>query len=198
MDTVLILVGLLLIIIIVAAMFPFSRRLMKKKNEFIYYSQEAERHAANVGIQLERQSAAIYSMVSVLQQHTDRELAFSKEIIQALGENQTVFAKSDVIDTAMRQIYRIYHTVPKISGDPMYKTLMNEIKREAEVVATEKKRYTSAASSYNKRISMAPYSLFAKLWGFRKKELFQTSAGIVYQHKSGAKENVYEPKNLFK
>lgn len=178
--------GIGLIIAITIAIL-FSYKVMKKKNEFVYYSEDAEKWKANVDIHLEKQYDAITSLLGVLNAHGDRELKFSKEVTLARGKNQTVFDKSAGIDMAMQKINQVYYATPRISSDPMYRSLMGDIKKEAENVAVAKKRYMSAASSYNKRISMAPYSYFAQRWGHEKKELF-----------SAQTEKIYDTKEIFK
>jgi len=185
------------VLIIVVAAYLILHKLIRKKNEFTYYSEEVEKQAANIDIELEKQYDAINSLANVLQQHGDRELTFSKEVTLARGKNQTVFDRSSGIDMAMQQVYKMYNLTPRISSDPMYKRLMDDIKIEAENVAAAKRKYTATASSYNKRISMSPYSYFAKQWGFEKKELFQTSSGAVDKHNSKNEEERYNSKKIF-
>jgi len=147
---------------------------------------------------LEKQYDIINSIVNLIKNYDINEYNFVKDVTEIRGKNLSVFEKASSIDMALQRIYKITDLTPKITATPMYTDLIKEIKKESNNTASAKKRYNQAASSYNKRINMVPYSYFAKRWGFEKKPLFQSSYQSVQKHESKTDYETYNSKELFK
>ena len=192
-----ILILVLAIIVMLFIAYRFSKRLVKMHNKFTYYREDAEKWAANLDIQLEKQYDNIDSMSRLLRQYDQKEYDFVKDVTLARRRNGTIFQKSADMEMAMQKMYKVIEQTPQITSTPMYKELNQQIRKESDEVASAKRKYISAASSYNKRISMIPYSHFAKKWGFEKKELFQTSADSVEKHREGMGHKTYHSQELF-
>ena len=189
---------IILTILILFFVILFGSKLLKKKNEFTYYSEDVEKWAANIDVQLEKQYDSINSIVSLIKNYDEKEYDFVKDVTALRQKNLSLFEKSHEMDIALQKVYSIIDRTPKITVTPMYSELLREIKKESNDTAAAKKRYNQIVSSYNKRISMSPYSYFAKIWGFEKKPLFQNSYGSVKKHKDKTTDETYSSKTLFK
>ena len=175
----------------------FLIKVSKKRNEFTYYSEDVEKWAANIDIQLEKQYDIINSLVNLIKNYDKKEYSFVKDVTEARHKNTSIFEKSGFVDITFQKIYTIIDQTPEITSTPMYKNLSKEIKKESSNTASAKMKYNQVASSYNKRISMIPYSYFAKKWGFEKKPLFKTFNQSVQKHESKTENEIYNSKTLF-
>jgi Uncharacterized conserved protein len=189
---------IVIIVIFIIFIISFISKLFERKNKFTYYSEEVEKWAANLDVQLEKQYDSVNSIVALIKNYDSKEYEFVKDVTALRQKNLSIFEKSSKMDAALQKVYMVTDHTPKITATPMYNDLIREIRKEANETAEAKKRYNQAVSSYNKRISMAPYSYFAKIWGFEKKPLFQTSSKSVEKHKEKTEEEKYESKTLFK
>jgi Uncharacterized conserved protein len=187
---------IIFLIVLIILIFYFAYKISRKRNEFTYYSEDVEKWASNLDVQLEKQYDSINSIISLIKNYDKKEYDFVKDVTEARRKNISIFEKSNDIDFALQRIYKIADRTPEITATPMYKDLIKEIKKESSNTASAKKRYTQAASSYNKRISMVPYSYFAKMWGFEKKPLFKTSYQSIQKHESKTKNEEYNSKKI--
>ncbi|WNY25813.1 LemA family protein [Methanolapillus millepedarum] len=188
---------IIIIILAIIALIGFFtyRKLVKKHNEFTYYSEDVEKRAAAVDLQIEKQFDIIDSMARLLRQYDQKEYDFVKDVTAAKSGN--VFQRAATMEMAMQKMYQVVEQTPTITATSMYKDLNGQIKAEAEKTMYSKRKYNTVASSYNKRISMIPYSFFAKTWGFEKKPLFKSSTQLVEEHSEGMNGKKYKSKEIF-
>jgi Uncharacterized conserved protein len=189
---------LIIALIFLVAIASSLSKLAKRKNRFTHYSEEVEKAAANLDVQLEKQYDSINSIFALIKNYDQKEYDFIKDITALRQKNISIFEKSSRLDAALQRVYTITDHTPQITATPMYNDLIREIRKEASETAEAKKRYNQAVTSYNKRIQMVPYSYFSKMWGFEKKPLFQTSTQSVEKHKIKTETEVYDAKSMFK
>ena len=172
-----ILLGVLAVIVIIISMLGGSY------NSLVEKSENVDKHLANVNVQLERRADLIPNLVSTVKGYTSHETEVIDKITSArenLIKANTITEKStanDELTSALNALMVIVENYPDLKSNQNFIQLSDELAGTENRIATARRDYNDAVTSYNTSIKKFPTNIIASMFGFNKKDYFEVTTG---------------------
>lgn len=172
-----ILLGVVVIIIIAVFMLGGSY------NSLVTKSEQVDKELANVDVQLERRADLIPNLVSTVKGYTSHESEIIDKITSArenLLKANTVTEKSNAnneLSSALNALMVVVENYPDLKSNQNFIQLSDELAGTENRIATARRDYNDAVTSYNTSIKKFPTNIIASMFGFNKKDYFEVTTG---------------------
>ena len=172
-----ILLGVVAFIVIIISMLGGSY------NSLVEKSENVDKQLANVDVQLERRADLIPNLVSTVKGYTSHETEIIDTITSArenLLKANTVTEKSnanDELTSALNALMVVVENYPDLKSNQNFIQLSDELAGTENRIATSRRDYNDAVTSYNTSIKKFPTNILAGMFGFNKKDYFEVSEG---------------------
>ena len=172
-----ILLGVVAFIVIIISMLGGSY------NSLVEKSENVDKQLANVDVQLERRADLIPNLVSTVKGYTSHETEIIDKItsaIENLLKANTVTEKSnanDELTSALNALMVVVENYPDLKSNQNFIQLSDELAGTENRIATSRRDYNDAVTSYNTSIKKFPTNILAGMFGFNKKDYFEVSEG---------------------
>lgn len=172
-----ILLGVVAFIVIIISMLGGSY------NSLVEKSENVDKQLANVDVQLERRADLIPNLVSTVKGYTSHETEIINKITSArenLLKANTVTEKSnanDELTSALNALMVVVENYPDLKSNQNFIQLSDELAGTENRIATSRRDYNDAVTSYNTSIKKFPTNILAGMFGFNKKDYFEVSEG---------------------
>ena len=172
-----ILLGVVAFIVIIISMLGGSY------NSLVEKSENVDKQLANVDVQLERRADLIPNLVSTVKGYTSHETEIIDKITSArenLLKANTVTEKSnanDELTSALNALMVVVENYPDLKSNQNFIQLSDELAGTENRIATSRRDYNYAVTSYNTSIKKFPTNILAGMFGFNKKDYFEVSEG---------------------
>ena len=172
-----ILLGVVVIIIIAVFMLGGSY------NSLVTKSEQVDKELANVDVQLERRADLIPNLVSTVKGYTSHESEIIDKITSArenLLKANTVTEKSNAnneLSSALNALMVVVENYPDLKSNQNFIQLSDELAGTENRIATARRDYNDAVTSYNTSIKKFPTNIIDSMFGFNKKDYFEVTAG---------------------
>lgn len=172
-----ILLGVVAVIVIIISMLGGSY------NSLVEKSENVDKQLANVDVQLERRADLIPNLVSTVKGYTSHETEIIDKITSSrenLLKANTVTEKSnanDELTSALNALMVVVENYPDLKSNQNFIQLSDELAGTENRIATSRRDYNDAVTSYNTSIKKFPTNILAGMFGFNKKDYFEVSEG---------------------
>ena len=143
-------------------------------NSLVSKEEKVDSAFADISVQLERRADLIPNLVSTVKGYTSHENEVIEKITTAreklLGAKTVddMSSANDELTSALNNLFVIVENYPD---------LQDELAGTENRIAVSRKDYNDAVNSYNTAIKKFPTNILAGMFGFDKKEYFETSEG---------------------
>lgn len=176
-KTTMIILGLIAVIVIIGAMVGGSYNSLVSKEE------KVEKEFSNIDIQLERRAELIPNLVNTVKGYAKHETEVIERVTTArenlLKANNTE-EKSDAnneLTSALNALMVIVENYPDLKANQNFIQLSDELAGTENRIATSRRDYNEAVTSYNTAVKKFPTNILASIFGFEKKAYFEVSEG---------------------
>ena len=167
-----------LVIVILAAIFVLFG--ISSYNGLISKEEEVDNKLANISVQLERRSDLIPNLVNTVKGYASHEQSAIDSVTTArekLVNASTVEEKAQAnteLTTALNNLFVIVENYPDLKANENFIQLQDELAGTENRIATARRDYNEAVKIYNKEIKIFPKSILASMFGFEKKNYFES------------------------
>ena len=175
-STVVLLGVVAIVVLIIASIGGSYNGLVAKK-------EKADRELSNIDVQLERRADLIPNLVSTVKGYTSHEGEIIDKITSArenLLKANTISEKSTAnneLTSALNALMVVVENYPDLKSSQNFIQLADEIAGTENRVATARRDYNDAVTSYNTAIKTFPTNILANMFGFDKKDYFEADKG---------------------
>jgi LemA protein len=81
------------------------------------------------------------------------------------------------LSSALSRLMVVVERYPDLKANQNFMDLQNQLEGTENRIAQERRRFNEAAQAYNTKIQVFPATIYARLFGFQKKEYFHSSPG---------------------
>ncbi len=172
-----IILGVVAVVILVIAMLAGSYNSLVSKEE------KVDKELANVDVQLERRADLIPNLVNTVKGYTSHETEVIDKITTArqnLLNASSVEEKSEANDeltTALNALMVVVENYPDLKASENFIQLSDELAGTENRIATARRDYNDAVTSYNTSVKKFPTNILAGIFGFEQKDYFEVSEG---------------------
>ncbi|MTI21551.1 LemA family protein [Fulvivirga sp. RKSG066] len=185
--------GLLITLgVIVVLVFILYRLFAGTYNEMVDKEETVAQSWANVEAQYQRRADLIPNLVNTVKGFAEQEKEVLTGVVEARSKASSIQIDPSNLDAA--QIQQFQQAQGQLSGAlsrllvtveryPDLKSNQNFLDLQAQLEGTENRitvarnRFNEAATEYNKLIRSFPANIFAGMYGFERKPLFESKEG---------------------
>lgn len=155
-----------------------------KYNAMVNAEQDVENKQAQVEVQLQRRFDLIPNLVESVKGVLGQEQTVFGDIAEARtryagateGSNEKVEAANEV-EGALGKLLVIMENYPELNSNETVQGLMDELAGTENRISVERQRFNDAVTDFNKLVKTFPNNLFAGMFGFEARSLFEATAG---------------------
>lgn len=155
-----------------------------KYNTMVQSEQDVENKQAQVEVVLQRRFDLIPNLVESVKGVLTQEQTVFSDIADARtkyggaasGSAEKVEAANE-LESALSRLLVIVEGYPELKSNETVQGLMDELAGTENRIAVERRRYNDAVTEFNTLIKTFPNNLFAGIFGFEEKPLFEAAEG---------------------
>lgn len=131
----------------------------------------------------QRRADLIPNLVETVKGVTNFEKETYLAVTEARSKWQTAatpaeqVAATNQLEGALSKLLLIAENYPQLKSNENFLALQDELAGTENRINVERQRYNEAVGAYNQKLMVFPGVLVAKMFGFDKKEFFQSEAG---------------------
>ena len=183
--------GCLAIIVIIVAVLGFSA--WGTYNSLVSTQQTVESKWAQVQNVYQRRADLIPNLVATVKGYAAHERETLEEITASRAQVGSVKVTPDILNnpaefqkfqqaqagltSALTRLMVVVERYPDLKANQNFLDLQSQLEGTENRITMERMRFTEAAKEYNTKVLQFPGNIFARLFGFAKKEYFQSEPG---------------------
>lgn len=153
-------------------------------NSFISIDNHVKKSFSGIDVQLKKRADLIPNLVSTVKGYMTHEKSVLTEVTKARTEVLTAHNKEDVremakgqehLTHALKSLFAVAENYPKLKANEHFLELQNQLSRVEGQIAASRRIYNSNVTMLNTKLSSFPSNIIGKLFGFKQKELFESS-----------------------
>ncbi len=135
---------------------------------------------SQIDVQLKRRYDLIPNLVSTVKGYMKHEKGVLEEVTKARtslmsGSMQAKAKASNQITEALKSIFAVAENYPQLKANENFKLLQEELAGTESKIAYARQFYNDNVMPLNQAIQSFTTNFFAKLFGFKEREFFQTT-----------------------
>lgn len=131
---------------------------------------------AQIDVQLKRRFDLIPNLVECVKQYSEYEKGVFAEITElrvSYLKDSTNLKSAEKINNKMNEIVALAENYPELKASEQYLNLQKKLTKLESQLQAARRIYNMEVTNYNNKTETVPSNIVAKLFGFKKAELFQ-------------------------
>lgn len=169
----------LTIIIIVVAVFLLVTINILAYNSLVRARNKAKEAFSSIDVHLKLRYDLIPNLVEVVKGHTKHEAEIMNQVAVVRANAKAAKSENEKIEAAnaagrvIGQLFATGEDYPELKSDKLFRRLSHEMVEIEDKISAARRFYNSQVNKYNNLVMQFPMSIFAKLFGFKKKNTFE-------------------------
>ena len=151
-------------------------------NILVYRRNQADNVFSTIDVMLKRRYDLIPNLVETVKGYAKHEKDTfekvaeirAKAILEGTSTNEKVNLDGEM-KSALGRIFAIAENYPELKANENFLNLQKNLADMEEQIAAARRAYNAAVTDFNNSCEMFPTNIFASMFGFEKKKLFQVS-----------------------
>lgn len=151
-------------------------------NSFVQLNNKEKEAFSTMDVYLKKRWDLIPNIVEIVKGYAKQE----KDTLKEIGElrNGTYERMSDEekikineqLSNAVNKVMALAEEYPELKANENFKNLSNQLTKLEDDIANSRKYYNGVIRIYNNKVEMFPSNIFARLFGYKSKAMFEASA----------------------
>mgnify|MGYP004506678279 FL=1 len=148
-------------------------------NTFVKLNNKVDEAFSTMDVYLKKRWDLIPNLVEVVKGYTTHEKNTLKEVIDLRNNTYDNLTSEEKIETNERlnqelnKIMLLKESYPELKASDSFNKLTNELVNIEEDIANSRKYYNGIVRMFNNKVEMFPSNIFAKLFGYKTKLMFE-------------------------
>jgi LemA protein len=181
------------LIIIILAIVIIGAWAMGSYNGLVREQQNVETQWSQVQSDYQRRADLIPNLVATVKGYAAHEketleavtasrsqvgsMQVTPEILNNPAEFQKYQQAQAGLSSALTRLLLVAERYPDLKANQNFLELQSQLEGSENRINTSRKRFNTAAQTYNTKVMQFPGSIFANLFGFKKRDYFQSTPG---------------------
>ena len=150
-------------------------------NSFIRLKNQVDNAWAQIDVQLKRRSDLIPNLIETVKGYAKHEKGVLNDVTKARTEvmkAETPKEKADANESltgTLKSLFAVAENYPDLKANQNFLQLQEELVGTENKVSYSRQFYNDMVMRFNTKLESFPANVFASLFGFTKKELFEAS-----------------------
>ncbi len=171
----------IILIIVIALLFILVITAIGYKNSFVMLNNQVEEAFATMDVYLKQRWDLVPNLVETVKGYAKQEKETFADIIKLrnkygkLSTDEKINA-NDELQKGISRIMALAEDYPELKSSENFRDLNNQLKDIEKDIANARTYYNGAVKNYNNKVQIIPGNIFAGLFGYQKKEMFNIDA----------------------
>lgn len=149
-------------------------------NNFIKLKNMVKEAFSTMDVYLKKRWDLIPNIVETVKGYAKHEENTLKEIVELRNNSYDSMTDDEKVQANQRiskdigQIMLLAESYPDLKASANFQDLSRELSKVEEDIANARKYYNGVIEMFNNKVEMFPSNIFAKLFGYKTKEMFET------------------------
>lgn len=149
-------------------------------NNFIKLKNMVKEAFATMDVYLKKRWDLIPNIVETVKGYAKHEENTLKEVVELRNSSYDSMSDDEKVKTNQRiskginKIMLLAESYPDLKASTNFQDLSRELSKVEEDIANSRKYYNGVVEMFNNKVEMFPSNIFAKLFGYKPKEMFET------------------------
>src|SRR3989338_10669878 len=147
-------------------------------NSLIRLRMRVKNAWSQIDVQLKRRYDLIPNLIDAVKGYMKHENGVLEEVTKARtslmnGPAEKRAKASNQITEALKSIFAVAENYPQLKANENFKQLQEELSGTESKIAYSRQFYNDSVMGYNEALQVFPKNIFARLFGFTARELFE-------------------------
>ena len=151
-------------------------------NTFIKLSNRIKEAFSTMDIYLKKRWDLIPNLVETVKGYAKHEKDTLKEVVELrntsyekMSDEEKIKA-NEQLSNNITKIIALAEDYPELKASDNFKDLNNQLTKVEDEIANSRKYYNGVVRIYNNKVEMFPSNIFAKIFGYNSKTMFEANA----------------------
>ena len=169
------------LIVIIVLVLVFAIWFISVSNKFNTMKVKIEEANAGIDVALQKRYDTLTKLVDVVKGYAKHEKATLEEVTKLRNSVYDNMSNDDKIKTNEQlaedipKIMALAESYPDLKASESFKDLSKQLTKVEDDIANSRKYYNGVVRMFNNKVEMVPNNIFAILFGYRPKAMFQAS-----------------------
>ncbi len=151
-------------------------------NTFIRLSNRIKEAFSTMDVYLKKRWDLIPNLVETVKGYAKHEKDTLKEVVELRNTSYEKMSDEEKIKTNeqlsnnITKIMALAEDYPELKASDNFKDLNKQLTKVEDEIANSRKYYNGVVRIYNNKVEMFPSNIFAKIFGYNSKTMFEASA----------------------
>lgn len=168
---------IIIVIIVLIIIYAFALY-----NSLIKLNNKVKEAFSTMDVYLKKRWDLIPNIVETVKGYAKHEKETLKEVIELRNSVYDKMSDDEKIKTneqlsnGINKIMLLAEAYPDLKANENFKDLSNQLMKVEDEIANSRKYYNGVIRIYNNKVEMFPSNIFARLFGYKSKSMFEASA----------------------
>ena len=151
-------------------------------NSFVKLNNKVKEAFSTMDVYLKKRWDLIPNIVETVKGYAKHEKSTLKEVVELRNSAYEKMSDEEKIKTnkqlssGINKIMALVEAYPELKANENFKDLSNQLTKIEDDIANSRKYYNGVVRIYNNKVEMFPSNIFAGLFGYKSKAMFEVSA----------------------
>ena len=171
------LIYIILLIIISIIIYAFALY-----NNFVKLNNKVKEAFSTMDVYLKKRWDLIPNIVETVKGYAKHEKDTIEEVVELRNSTYDKMSDDEKIKTneqlssSISKIMVLAEAYPDLKANENFKNLSKELSKVEDDIANSRKYYNGVVRIYNNKVEMFPSNIFARIFGYKSKSMFEASA----------------------
>lgn len=151
-------------------------------NSFVKLNNKVKEAFSTMDVYLKKRWDLIPNIVETVKGYAEHEKNTLKEVVELRNSAYDKMSDEEKIKTneklssGISEIMALAEAYPDLKANENFKDLSNQLTKVEDEIANSRKYYNGVVRIYNNKVEMLPSNVFAGLFGYKSKAMFEVSS----------------------
>lgn len=151
-------------------------------NSFVKLNNKVQEAFSTMDVYLKKRWDLIPNIVETVKGYAKHEKDTLKEVVELRNSTYDKMSDEEKIKTneqlssGINKIMALVEAYPDLKANENFKDLSNQLTKVEDDIANSRKYYNGIVRIYNNKVEMFPSNIFANIFGYKSKAMFEASA----------------------
>ena len=150
-------------------------------NSFVKLNNQVKEAFSTMDVYLKKRWDLIPNIVETVKGYAKHEKETLKEIVNLRNSSYDKMNDSTKVDInnklsqELGRLMAIAESYPELKSNENFKDLSNQLSKVEDDIANARKYYNGVVRMYNNKVELLPSNIFARLFGYKSKSMFEAN-----------------------
>lgn len=167
--------------ILIAVVVIIALYVLSTYNTFVRLGNNVDEGFSTMDVYLKKRWDLIPNIVETVKGYAKHEKDTLKEVVNLRNSAYDKMSDEEKIKTneqlsnGINKIMALAESYPNLKANENFKDLSKQLTKVEDDIANSRKYYNGVIRIYNNKVEMFPNNIFAKLFGYKPKSMFEAS-----------------------